>query len=73
MVIMLDPENSLHSSRDPYNYPNSFISSLGGFINPEHSARSDDDDRIELPVCSPAEWEEEDGRVEVTAPRSSTT
>ncbi len=55
MVVMLNPQDSLRSSRDPYNYTNSFISSLGGFIDPEQSGRSGDDDGIDLPVCSPAE------------------
>ncbi|KAI0719336.1 hypothetical protein C8T65DRAFT_736674 [Cerioporus squamosus] len=40
-VVRLDPDDPLHSSRDPYDTPN-FISSLGGIINPDLPASSDD-------------------------------
>ncbi|KAI0697836.1 hypothetical protein C8T65DRAFT_698010 [Cerioporus squamosus] len=58
IVVRLDPDDPLHSSRNPYDTP-SFISSLGGFINPELSARSDDDDGFELPVGSRSEARED--------------
>lgn len=43
MVVGLDPNDLVHSSSNPFDITPSFISSLGGFINPEHSSRSDDD------------------------------
>ncbi len=53
MVVRLDPDDPLHSSRDLYDSTTSFISSLGGFLNPElpELVRSDDDD-LELQVLS---------------------
>ncbi|KAI0697849.1 hypothetical protein C8T65DRAFT_18165 [Cerioporus squamosus] len=41
-VVRVDPDDPLHSSRDPYDTP-TFISSLGAFINPDVPAGSDDD------------------------------
>ncbi|RDX47022.1 hypothetical protein OH76DRAFT_1406404 [Lentinus brumalis] len=57
MVVGLDPDDPLRSSRDP-----SFISSLGNFVNPGLSTRSDDDS-VELQVRSRLETpgEEEGG------------
>ncbi|TFK83881.1 hypothetical protein K466DRAFT_602495 [Polyporus arcularius HHB13444] len=44
-VVRLDPDDPLHSSRNPWDSGTpSFISSLGGFVNPARLARSDDDD-----------------------------
>ncbi|KAI0688120.1 hypothetical protein C8T65DRAFT_675149, partial [Cerioporus squamosus] len=40
VVFGLDPDDPLHSSRDPYDTP-SFISSLGAFINPDLTLSSD--------------------------------
>ncbi|RDX49166.1 hypothetical protein OH76DRAFT_1483375 [Lentinus brumalis] len=48
---MLDADDPLHSSRALDSRP-SFISSLGGFVNPALLTRSDDDDGIELQVQS---------------------
>ncbi|RDX48979.1 hypothetical protein OH76DRAFT_1483471 [Lentinus brumalis] len=41
-VVRIDPDDPLHSSRDPYDVP-SFITSLGASINPAISARSDEE------------------------------
>ncbi|TFK85763.1 hypothetical protein K466DRAFT_600885 [Polyporus arcularius HHB13444] len=67
MVVRLDPDDPLHSSRNPYDTTPSFISSLGGFVNPELSAaaatttRSDDDEfEFELQAGSRAETGEEE-------------
>ncbi len=54
MVVMLDPEDPRNSSRNPYDRSSSFISSLGGFVNPALSTRSDDDE-FELHVRSLSE------------------
>ncbi|RDX46096.1 hypothetical protein OH76DRAFT_1407228 [Lentinus brumalis] len=43
MVVRLDPDDPLHSSRNPYDKP-SFISSLGGSISPGLPVLSDDND-----------------------------
>lgn len=60
MVIRLDPDDPLYSSRNQYDSTPSFISSLGGFINPDPSMQSHDDS-LELQVCSHLEaLEEED-------------
>ncbi|KAI0704206.1 hypothetical protein C8T65DRAFT_696620 [Cerioporus squamosus] len=62
-VVRLDRDDPLHSSRNPWDSTPSFISSLGGFINPDLSARSDDDGfELELQVRSPPEAGEEEGR-----------
>ncbi|TFK85292.1 hypothetical protein K466DRAFT_588226 [Polyporus arcularius HHB13444] len=50
MVVRLDPDDPLHSSRGSYDSAPSFISSLGGFVNPNPSERSDDDDGLDLQV-----------------------
>ncbi|KAI0719741.1 hypothetical protein C8T65DRAFT_725181 [Cerioporus squamosus] len=65
-VVGLDRDDPLHSSRNPWDSTPSFISSLGGFINPDLSARSDDDGfEMELQVPSPPEaGEEEEGRAQ---------
>ncbi|TFK82858.1 hypothetical protein K466DRAFT_590208 [Polyporus arcularius HHB13444] len=49
MVVRLDPDDPLHSSRNPYDSMPSFVSSLGAFINPVLSTRSDGDS-LELQV-----------------------
>ncbi|TFK78246.1 hypothetical protein K466DRAFT_507600, partial [Polyporus arcularius HHB13444] len=54
-VVKLDAGDPLHSSRNAWDSTPSFISSLGGFINPSCSAQSDDDGGIELQDCSPSE------------------
>ncbi len=54
-VVKLDANDPLHSSRNAWDSTPSFISSLGGFINPNHWAQSDDDGSIELQVRSPSE------------------
>ncbi|KAI0694556.1 hypothetical protein C8T65DRAFT_584944, partial [Cerioporus squamosus] len=60
VVVRLDPDDPLHSSRNPYDTGTpSFISSLGGFINPDLLARSEDDG-VESHVGSCAETMEED-------------
>ncbi|TFK92635.1 hypothetical protein K466DRAFT_581767 [Polyporus arcularius HHB13444] len=61
MVVRLHPDDPLYSSRDLYNSTPSFISSLGGFVNPDLWARSDEDDNIELQVRSPAEIPDSEG------------
>ncbi len=63
MVVGLDPDDPLRSSRDP-----SFISSLGNFVNPGLSTRSDDDS-VEFQVRSRLETpgEEEGGGQPETA------
>ncbi|KAI0719766.1 hypothetical protein C8T65DRAFT_736332 [Cerioporus squamosus] len=62
MTVKLDRDDPLHSSRNPWDSTPSFISSLGGFINPDLSARSDDDGfEMELQVRSPPEAGEEEG------------
>ncbi|TFK84239.1 hypothetical protein K466DRAFT_589102 [Polyporus arcularius HHB13444] len=43
VVVKLDADDPLHSSRNAWDSTPSFISSIGGFINPARSARSDDD------------------------------
>ncbi len=64
MVIKLDADDPLHSSRNPWNSTPSFISSLGGFINPSHSVQSNDDRGIELQDHSSSEAPgEEEGEV----------
>ncbi len=60
MVVRLHPDDPLYSSRDLYNSTPSFISSLGGFVNPDLWPRSDEDDNIELQARSPAEIPEEE-------------
>ncbi|KAI0695074.1 hypothetical protein C8T65DRAFT_758654 [Cerioporus squamosus] len=62
-VVRLDRDDPLHSSRNPWDSTPSFISSLGGFINPDLSTRSNDDGfEMELQVPSPPEaGEEEEG------------
>ncbi|TFK78432.1 hypothetical protein K466DRAFT_614166 [Polyporus arcularius HHB13444] len=63
-VVKLDTDNPLHSSRNAWDSTPSFISSLGGFINPSRSAQSVDDGGIELQDCSPSEaLGEEEGEV----------
>ncbi|KAI0712942.1 hypothetical protein C8T65DRAFT_695143 [Cerioporus squamosus] len=65
MTVRLDRDDPLHSSRNPWDSTSSFISSLGGFIDPDLSARSDEDGfDSELQVRSPPEAREEEGRAQ---------
>ncbi|TFK82694.1 hypothetical protein K466DRAFT_666334 [Polyporus arcularius HHB13444] len=69
MVVKLDANDPLHLSRNAWDGSTpSFISSLGGFVNPALSARSDDDDGVELEV-QPEVAGEEKGRVQAEAPQ----
>ncbi len=71
MGLRVDPDDPLHSSRDPYSTP-SFVSSLGGFVNPARSALSDDDDDIELQARSPSEVSEEvEGGAQTEVPQEA--
>ena len=48
-VVRVNPDDPLHSSRDPYDSMPSFISSLGAFINPDLPApRGEDLDMDEV-------------------------
>ncbi|TFK79452.1 hypothetical protein K466DRAFT_505528, partial [Polyporus arcularius HHB13444] len=70
-VVKLDADDPLHSSRNPWDSTPSFISSLGGFINPSRSAQSDNDDGIELQDRSPSEaLGEEEGEVLAEVPEA---
>ncbi|KAI0704506.1 hypothetical protein C8T65DRAFT_830745 [Cerioporus squamosus] len=60
-VVRVDPDDLLHSSRDPYDTP-SFISSLGAFINPELAVSADDMHDSESHNLSRSEEEESDPR-----------
>ncbi|TFK82230.1 hypothetical protein K466DRAFT_603848 [Polyporus arcularius HHB13444] len=61
MVVRLEPDDLLHSSRNPWDSTPSFISSLGGFINPELARRSDsDNDGDDLQDFPPSEAPEEE-------------
>ncbi|TFK84708.1 hypothetical protein K466DRAFT_601773 [Polyporus arcularius HHB13444] len=71
MVVRLDPHDRLHFSRDAWDSTPSFISSLGGFVNPARSARSDDDDVIEFQVRTAGAPREEEGQVPVEVPESA--
>ncbi|KAI0714144.1 hypothetical protein C8T65DRAFT_154507 [Cerioporus squamosus] len=77
MVVRVDSDNQLHSSRNPYDSAPSFISSLGGFINSAIFAPSDYDS-FELQVRSHstagegAEGGGQGGLPEATALSSST-
>ncbi|KAI0698294.1 hypothetical protein C8T65DRAFT_832232 [Cerioporus squamosus] len=42
-VVRLDPDDPLHSLENPWDDTPSFISSLGGFINPERTEPVDDE------------------------------
>ncbi|TFK84717.1 hypothetical protein K466DRAFT_588699 [Polyporus arcularius HHB13444] len=59
MDVRVGPDDPPLDSRDPYN-TTSFISTLGGFVNPALSAWSDDEDGIELHVRSASEASEEE-------------
>ncbi|KAI0718784.1 hypothetical protein C8T65DRAFT_737124 [Cerioporus squamosus] len=59
--MRLGLDDPLRSSRDPYDTP-SFISSLGAFIDPDHTASSDEDeDDFVAPVGSRSDGPEEGG------------
>ncbi|KAI0714149.1 hypothetical protein C8T65DRAFT_694900 [Cerioporus squamosus] len=59
MVVRLDTDDPLHSSRVPYDGTPTFISSLGGFVNPALSTRSEYDSfELEVPSCSTVVEEE---------------
>ncbi len=71
MVVKLDADDPLHSSRNPWDSTPSFISSLGGFINPSRSEQSNDDGGIELQVRSSSEAPgEEEGEVLAEVPEA---
>ncbi len=70
MDIRVDPDEPLYSSRDPYSRP-SFISSLGGFVNPAGLARSDDDNIIELQGRSLSEALGEEGEDPAEVPEAA--
>ncbi|RDX49148.1 hypothetical protein OH76DRAFT_1483364 [Lentinus brumalis] len=71
-VVRLDPDDPLHSSRNPWDSGTpSFISSLGGFVNPARPARSDDDDGFELEVRSSSNGEEEEGTGQPETPEAA--
>ncbi len=75
MVVRLDIDDPLHSSRNAWDSTPSFLTSLGGFVNPSRSAQSNDNDVIELQVNSPSETlgeEEREVRAEAAALSSST-
>ncbi|TFK85672.1 hypothetical protein K466DRAFT_494308 [Polyporus arcularius HHB13444] len=59
VVVRLDPDDPLHSSRDPYDDTPSFISSLGAFISADVPAPSEDE--FELRNGSRSDGEEEGG------------
>lgn len=71
MVVRLDPDDPpLHSPL--YDDAPSFISSLGGFINPDLSGRSDGSDGSELHVAgSHSEVGKEEGEVLVQASQTA--
>ncbi|KAI0695058.1 hypothetical protein C8T65DRAFT_744167 [Cerioporus squamosus] len=55
VVVRLDADDPLHSSRNPYDDMPSFISSLGGFINPDLPAASEDESDSHVGSCSDEE------------------
>ncbi len=72
LIVKLDPGDPLHSSRNPWDSGTpSFISSLGGFVNPARSARSDDDDGFELEVRSSSNGAEEEGAGQPETPEAA--
>ncbi len=71
MDVRVGPDDPPLDSRDPYN-TTSFISTLGGFVNPALSAWSEDEDGIELHVRSASEGsEEEKGGVQTEGPEAT--
>ncbi|RDX40261.1 hypothetical protein OH76DRAFT_1423810 [Lentinus brumalis] len=71
MVVKLDADDPMHSSRNVWDSTPSFISSLGGFVNPAGSARSDDDNAIEMQVHSPSGAPGEEAEVLVEVPEAA--
>ncbi|KAI0701569.1 hypothetical protein C8T65DRAFT_741709 [Cerioporus squamosus] len=73
-VVNLDPHDSSHPSRNQYDRTTSFISSLGGFVNPALSAQSNDDS-FELRVRSrseaPGKPEGDRGQADSESPQAS--
>ncbi len=61
MVVGLDADDLWHSSRNPWESTPSFISSLGGFVNPELSVWSGDEDTVEEALSRPQVPEEKEG------------
>ncbi|RPD59078.1 hypothetical protein L227DRAFT_654449 [Lentinus tigrinus ALCF2SS1-6] len=59
----VDLDDPLHSSGDPYDSAPSFISSLGGFINPDAAPR-DEDTEWDVDLRSGGLGEEEEGGVQ---------
>ncbi|RDX54428.1 hypothetical protein OH76DRAFT_961081 [Lentinus brumalis] len=72
IVLRLDPDDPLHSSRNPWDSGPSFLSSLGGFVNPAVSARFEDDGGFEVQVRSGSEGGDQDESPEAAASSSST-
>ncbi|RDX49147.1 hypothetical protein OH76DRAFT_1483363 [Lentinus brumalis] len=71
LIVRLDPGDPLHSSRNPWDSAPSFISSLGGFVNPALSAQSEDDDGIDLQVCSHSNSSGEKNKAQVEVPEAA--
>ncbi|TFK78606.1 hypothetical protein K466DRAFT_606832 [Polyporus arcularius HHB13444] len=74
MVIKLDTNDPLHFSGNAWDSTLSFISPIGGLINPELAARSDDDDGVELQDRMPSEEalaEEEEGVAHTEVPEAA--
>ncbi|TFK91438.1 hypothetical protein K466DRAFT_582816 [Polyporus arcularius HHB13444] len=68
-VMRLDPDDPLHSSRDPYDTP-SFIASIGAFVNPDLPERSDDGLEWDSGSGSSLSGEHEGGVQATTSSRS---
>ena len=62
-VLKLDPNDPLHSSRDPYDSTPSFISSIGAFISPHLPLPPDHDS--EWRENSRSDMEEREGKAEI--------
>ncbi len=71
LIVKLDPGDTLHSSRNPWDSAPSFISSLGGFVNPALSAQSEDDDGIDLQVRSHSKISGEEDEAQVEVPEAA--
>lgn len=67
IVLRLDPDDPLHSSRNAWDSGPSFLSSLGGFVDPALSARFEDGGGFEVQVHSGSEGGDEDESPEAAA------
>ncbi|RDX54020.1 hypothetical protein OH76DRAFT_1469432 [Lentinus brumalis] len=73
MVVRLEPDDPSRSSRNPYDTP-SFISSLGGFVNPDLSARlADDDSEVHAVSRTDTGEHSEEGPTQACPPRPAST